>query len=638
MTQLLCPNPLCHIFHKSAKNLPRFLRRQNKRTKMLFSKTLLPTSKESPKDAILKSHQYLVRAGYIHQLGSGIYNFLPLGNIVLKKIESIVRKRLQQAGAQEVLLSFVTPKELWDRSGRSEQYGKELLRFSDRKNAPFLLAPTHEESITELARTYIKSYKSLPLNLYQIQLKFRDELRPRFGLLRTREFIMKDGYSFHSNEADLDREFTLMHKTYSEIFSDLGLDFRCVEADSGAIGGSGSKEFMVLADSGEDTLVVCKSCQYAANLEVAKRAKRLPPHNEKGEEILPPKADFAKFSTPNVKSISDLCAFFHIEPFWSIKAVVKKYTKKSSQANQKNDITIKDSAKSGKNLKEDFAVFFLRGDDELEETKALNALNANGFEALELLEASEGELENLGLIAGSIGAYSLRAIIGEKAIIFDEDLRGASEMICGANEREKHFVGVDLDLFENLCFADLAVVRQGDICACCGAELAHKKGIEIGHIFKLGTKYSAPLQAKFLDENGKEKPFIMGCYGIGISRILSAILEQKADDKGCVWSASTAPFKVVIIIANVKDKAQYDFGYALYESLKQVGVEVALDDRDLRFGAKMADFELMGVANFAALIGKGLESNCVEIIKRDGLQKSEIDSAKALEQILKMIK
>lgn len=605
---------------------------------MLFSKTLLPTSKESPKDAILKSHQYLVRAGYIHQLGSGIYNFLPLGNIVLKKIESIVRKRLQQAGAQEVLLSFVTPKELWDRSGRSEQYGKELLRFSDRKNAPFLLAPTHEESITELARTYIKSYKSLPLNLYQIQLKFRDELRPRFGLLRTREFIMKDGYSFHSNEADLDREFTLMHKTYSEIFSDLGLDFRCVEADSGAIGGSGSKEFMVLADSGEDTLVVCKSCQYAANLEVAKRAKRLPPHNEKGEEILPPKADFAKFSTPNVKSISDLCAFFHIEPFWSIKAVVKKYIKKSSQANQKNDIAIKDSAKSSKNPREDFAVFFLRGDDELEETKALNALNANGFEALELLEASEGELENLGLIAGSIGAYSLRAIIGEKAIIFDEDLRGASEMICGANEREKHFVGVDLDLFENLCFADLAVVRQGDICACCGAELAHKKGIEIGHIFKLGTKYSVPLQAKFLDENGKEKPFIMGCYGIGISRILSAILEQKADDKGCVWSASTAPFKVVIIIANAKDKAQYDFGYALYESLKQVGVEVALDDRDLRFGAKMADFELMGVANFAALIGKGLESNCVEIIKRDGLQKSEIDSAKALEQILKMIK
>lgn len=616
---------------------------------------LLPTSKESPKDAILKSHQYLVRAGYIHQLGSGIYNFLPLGNIVLKKIESIVRKRLQQAGAQEVLLSFVTPKELWDRSGRSEQYGKELLRFSDRKNAPFLLAPTHEESITELAKTYIKSYKSLPLNLYQIQLKFRDELRPRFGLLRTREFIMKDGYSFHSNQADLDREFTLIHKTYSEIFSDLGLDFRCVEADSGAIGGSGSKEFMVLADSGEDTLVVCKSCQYAANLEVAKRAKRLPPRNQKGEEILPPKADFAKFSTPNVKSISDLCAFFHIEPFWSIKAVVKKYIKKSSQENKEN-VAKKDStkkskdskldfvatndniAKSNKNPREDFAVFFLRGDDELEETKALNALNANGFEALELLEASEGELANLGLIAGSIGAYSLRAIIGERAIIFDEDLRGASEMICGANEREKHFVGVDLDLFENLCFADLAVVRQGDICACCGAELAHKKGIEIGHIFKLGTKYSAPLQAKFLDENGKEQPFIMGCYGIGISRILSAILEQKADDKGCVWSASTAPFKVVIIVANVKDKTQYDFGYALYESLNQVGVEVALDDRDLRFGAKMADFELMGVANFAALIGKELESNRVEIIKRDGLQKSEIDSTKALEQILKMIK
>ncbi|MGX3045757.1 proline--tRNA ligase [Helicobacter sp. T3_23-1056] len=619
---------------------------------MLFSKMLLPTSKESPKDAILKSHQYLVRAGYIHQIGSGIYNFLPLGKIVLEKISQIVRNRLGEAGAQEVLLSFVTPEELWQKSGRSQNYGKELLRFSDRKNTPFLLAPTHEESITELAKTYIKSYKSLPLNLYQIQLKFRDELRPRFGLLRTREFIMKDGYSFHANSADLDREFDLMYKTYSAIFSDLGLDFRCVEADSGAIGGSGSKEFMVLASSGEDTLAVCKNCEYAANLEVARRAKRLPPRDENGNEILPPKADFAKFSTPNVKSISDLCAFFHINPFFTIKAVVKKYTKKpcnlESTSTKSTQSTKKDSAQnqySNQNLaqnpailQEDFAVFFLRGDDELEEIKALNALNANGFNALELLDASEGELENIGLIAGSIGAYSLRAIIGERAIIFDNDLNGADDMICGANEREKHFVGVDLDTFENLVFADLAVVKEGDICADCGGKIIHKKGIEVGHIFKLGDKYSAPLQAKFLDENGREKPFIMGCYGIGISRILSAILEQKADEKGCVWSRAVAPFALQIIIANIKDKIQYDFALTLYESLKQVGVEVALDDRDLRFGAKMADFELMGSANFALIVGKGLESNRVEIIKRDGLQKSEIDSSSVLERVLKIIK
>ena len=621
---------------------------------------LLPTSKESPKDAILKSHQYLVRAGYIHQLGSGIYNFLPLGKIVLGKISQIVRNRLDEAGAQEVLLSFVTPEELWQKSGRSQNYGKELLRLNDRKDTPFLLAPTHEESITELAKTYIKSYKSLPLNLYQIQLKFRDELRPRFGLLRTREFIMKDGYSFHANSADLDREFNIMHKTYSAIFSDLGLDFRCVEADSGAIGGSGSKEFMVLASSGEDTLAVCQNCEYAANLEVARRAKRQTPCDKNGEKILPPKANFAKFSTPNVRSISDLCAFFHINPFFAIKAVVKKYTKKanslestSTKSKRTKKTTKIDSAQNQHlnqnlanqniaqnlaNLQEDFAVFFLRGDDELEEIKALNALNANGFNALELLDASESELENLGLIAGSIGAYSLRAIIGEKAIIFDNDLNGASDMICGANEREKHFVGVDLDTFENLVFADLAVVKEGDICADCGGKIIHKKGIEIGHIFKLGDKYSAPLQAKFLDENGRENPFIMGCYGIGISRILSAILEQKADEKGCVWSRAVAPFALQIIIANIKDKVQYDFAFALYESLKQVGVEVALDDRDLRFGAKMADFELMGSANYALLVGKGLESNRVEIIKRDGLQKSELDSSSVLEQVLKIIK
>lgn len=600
---------------------------------MLFSKMLLSTSKESPKDAILKSHQYLVRAGYIHQLGSGIYNFLPLGKIVLDKICQIVRTRLNQAGAQEVLLSFVTPEELWERSGRNQNYGKELLRFRDRKNAPYLLAPTHEESITQLAKTYIKSYKSLPLNLYHIQLKFRDELRPRFGLLRTREFIMKDGYSFHTNEADLDREFNLMHKTYSEIFSDLGLDFRCVEADSGAIGGSGSKEFMVLANSGEDTLVVCQQCQYAANIEVAKRAKRQPPRDKNNKEILPPKAEFAKFSTPNVKTIDDLCAFFHIEPFWSIKAVVKKYTTKTKETKSKDS-----SQNPIANLREDFAVFFLRGDDELEDIKALNALNANGFNALELLEASQEELKDLGLIAGSIGAFSLKSIIGDRAIIFDEDLRGADEMICGANESGKHFVGVNLDTFENLVFADLAVVKQGDICIHCGGKITHKKGIEVGHIFKLGDKYSTPLQAKFLDENGREKPFVMGCYGIGISRILSAVLEQKADEKGCVWSDSIAPFAVQIIIANIKDKVQYDYAYALYESLKQVGIEVALDDRDLRFGVKMADFELMGAANFALLVGKGLESNCVELIKRDGLQKQEINSAKALEIVLKALK
>lgn len=286
---------------------------------MLQSRLLVPTSKETPKDAVLKSHKLLVQAGYIYQSGSGVYSLLPLGKIVLDKVANVVRKYMNEAGAQEVLLSFVTPAELWRESGRYELYGKELLRFKDRKDNEFILAPTHEESITQLVKSYVKSYKALPLNLYQIQLKFRDELRPRFGLLRTREFLMKDAYSFHSSKECLLKEFENMHKAYSKIFSELGLEFRAVEADSGAIGGSGSKEFMVLADSGEDTLVVCTQCEYAANIEAAKRAKRAEPESA-------PRAQLARFPTPNVKTIDDVCKFFHISPYYALKAVVKAYT------------------------------------------------------------------------------------------------------------------------------------------------------------------------------------------------------------------------------------------------------------------------------------------------------------------------
>ncbi|OBV29611.1 proline--tRNA ligase [Helicobacter sp. CLO-3] len=635
---------------------------------MLFSRLLIPTSKETPKDAVLKSHQFLVRGGYIHQMGSGIYSLLPLGKMVLDNIARIIRTRMNEAGAQEVLLSFVTPAELWKESGRYEKYGKELLRFVDRKNNEFVLGPTHEESITQLAKTYIKSYKSLPINLYHIQLKFRDELRPRFGLMRTREFLMKDAYSFHSSVEDLDKEFENMHRAYSQIFSDLGLDFRVVEADSGAIGGSGSKEFMVLADSGEDTLVVCESCEYAANLEAAKRQKRPELEN-------PPKAEFALFPTPNVKTIDDVCKFFHIEPYFALKAVVKKFAykldsnaldknagaKKSSAESKNADSEAKskgvdsgeasknaesrkvDSGEASKNAESassiayDFAVFFLRGDDSLDDTKALNALSKNGFDAIEILEASEGELKNLGLIAGSIGAVGLRTIIGERAIIFDEDLRDAQEIICGGNQQDTHFVGVDFSSFQDMVYAPLSVVREGDICACCGGKLAYKKGIEVGHIFKLGDKYSSALKAEYLDENARPTPFIMGCYGIGVTRLLPAILEQKADVKGCVWSETSAPFVVQIIIANVKDSAQYEFGMSLYEGLRARGVEVLCDDRDARFGAKMADFELVGLALFGIVIGKGLESGNIECVKREGLEKKMLLASNALEQILQEI-
>ena len=627
---------------------------------MLQSRLLIPTSKETPKDAVLKSHKLLVQAGYIYQSGSGVYSLLPLGKIVLDKVANVVRKYMNEAGAQEVLLSFVTPAELWRESGRYELYGKELLRFKDRKDNEFILAPTHEESITQLVKSYVKSYKALPLNLYQIQLKFRDELRPRFGLLRTREFLMKDAYSFHSSKECLLKEFENMHKAYSKIFSELGLEFRAVEADSGAIGGSGSKEFMVLADSGEDTLVVCTQCEYAANIEAAKRAKRAEPESA-------PRAQFARFPTPNVKTIDDVCKFFHISPYYALKAVVKAYTlAKDSALGERVGFLAKNGdfggepavittlgnsldspckapflaqkscreqtdlesnfSKVDSSVVKKFAVFFLRGDDVLEETKALNALRANGYDALELLDASAQELESLGLIAGSIGAVGIRAIMGDSPILFDEDLRDGRDIICGGNERDTHIVGVDFTEFADMVYAPLAAVRDGDICVCCKGALTHKKGIEVGHIFQLGDKYSSALKAEYLAQDSSSKPFIMGCYGIGISRLLPAILEQKADEKGCVWSKASAPYAVQIIIANTKNEQQSHYALELYQALLARGVAVLCDDRDLRFGAKMTDFELVGAALYGIVVGKGLESGVIECIKRDGLEKQELSA------------
>ncbi|STP13158.1 prolyl-tRNA synthetase [Helicobacter mustelae] len=568
---------------------------------MRFSKYFIPTLKENPKDAVLKSHQYLVRGGFIEQIGSGIYNFLPLGKKVLEKISQIIREEMNEAGALEMAAGFVVPSELWKQSGRYEKYGKELLRFKDRRENEFVLGPTCEEALTNLAKNLIKSYKSLPLNFYQIHLKFRDEVRPRFGLMRGREFIMKDAYSFHANFEDLDREFENMHQAYCRIFTRLGLDFRVVDADSGAIGGSGSKEFMVLADCGEDIIVVCENCDYAANIEAAKRKKKL-------SSIEAPRAEFAKFRTPDVKSIGELCEFFKIDAFYTLKAIVKKA------------ILLKEDQ-----IAEELVYFFIRGDDELEETKALNALNTQGANALELTDASSQDIKDAGLFEGFIGPYALRNITGAKWIIFDEELRDERDLICGANERDYHFVGVDLSTFEGLVYADLVNVQAGDVCTCCDGKLTHKKGIEVGHIFKLGTKYSQAMQAVFLDQNGKSQAFVMGCYGIGVSRLLPAILEQKSDALGCVWSSTTAPFKVVIIPSNKKNPSEVEFSQRLYENLLQRGVDVLLDDRDERFGFKMKDFELIGF-EFAIVVGKELEGGRVEIFEREGMQKQVVSA------------
>lgn len=568
---------------------------------MKFSKMFIPTTKETPNDATLPSHQYLVRGGFIAQTGAGIYDFMPLGKIVLEKIRAIVKEEMDEAGANEVQFGFVTPLTLWQESGRATTMGAEMLRFKDRKNGEFVLSPTNEEAVVNMVKNRITSYKDLPLHLYQINTKFRDEARPRFGLMRGREFLMKDGYSFHSSEEDLVREFNLMEATYKKIYTKLGLDFRVVAADSGAIGGSGSKEFHVIADSGEDTLVVCDSCDYGANIEAATRK----PKTYNFER----KSDSKKIHTPNTKTIEEVANFLNISKEQTIKAVIKKaiYEEKTQ-----------------------IVIFFVRGSDELEETKACNAVNA-----LELIDTSEDDIKEAGLVAGYCGVFNLPSNIN---FIIDLELKDEIGLACGANEEDYHLVNNDLSTLKDVKYYDLISVQEGDICACCGGKLSYTKGIEAGHIFQLGTKYSAAMNANFLDENGKAKPFIMGCYGIGVSRLVAAVIEQNHDDKGCIWTKATAPFMVDVIVSNSKKEEESKVGEELYSKLKQAGISTILDDRiNARFGFKMSDFELLGFP-YAVVIGKKLEDGLVEIVDRKTLEKIDAKIDEVISKILELIK
>lgn len=568
---------------------------------MKFSKMFIPTTKETPNDATLPSHQYLVRGGFIAQTGAGIYDFMPLGKIVLEKIRAIVKEEMDEAGANEVQFGFVTPLTLWQESGRATTMGAEMLRFKDRKNGEFVLSPTNEEAVVNMVKNRITSYKDLPLHLYQINTKFRDEARPRFGLMRGREFLMKDGYSFHSSEEDLVREFNLMEATYKKIYTKLGLDFRVVAADSGAIGGSGSKEFHVIADSGEDTLVVCDSCDYGANIEAAIRK----PKTYNFER----KSDSKKIHTPNTKTIEEVANFLNISKEQTIKAVIKKaiYEEKTQ-----------------------IVIFFVRGSDELEETKACNAVNA-----LELIDASEDDIKEAGLVAGYCGLFNLPSNIN---FIIDLELKDEIGLACGANEEDYHLVNTDLSTLKDVKYYDLIAVQEGDICACCGGKLSYTKGIEAGHIFQLGTKYSSAMNANFLDENGKAKPFIMGCYGIGVSRLVAAVIEQNHDDKGCIWTKATAPFMVDIIVSNSKKEEESKVGEELYSKLKQAGISTILDDRiNARFGFKMSDFELLGFP-YAVVIGKKLEDGLVEIVDRKTLEKIDVKVDEVISKILELVK
>ena len=567
---------------------------------MKFSKLFIPTTKEMPSDASLPSHQFLVRGGFIAQTGAGIYDFMPLGKIVLEKIRAIVKKEMDEAGANEVQFGFVTPLSLWSESGRALTMGSELLRFKDRKNGDFVLSPTNEEAVVNMVKNRVTSYKDLPLHLYQINTKFRDEARPRFGLMRGREFLMKDGYSFHSSEEDLVREFNLMEETYKKIYTKLGLDFRVVEADSGAIGGSGSKEFHVLASSGEDTIVVCDSCDYAANIEAAKREAKKYEFKE---------GELKKVETPNCTTIEDVANFLSVSKEQTIKAVIKK-------------AIFKDESK--------IVVFFVRGSDELEDTKAQNSVDA-----LELIDATLDEIKDAGVVAGYCGLVDLPKDI---LVVVDSELENSQGMVCGGNEENFHFINVDLKVIENIKYFDLIAVKEEDTCACCGGKLSYTKGIEAGHIFQLGDKYSKAMNATFLDENGKAKPFIMGCYGVGVSRLVAAVIEQNHDEKGCIWTKSTTPFMVDIIVSNSKNEDEKNMGEKIYEELKASNVEVILDDRiNARFGFKIGDFELLGFP-YAIIIGKKLLDGIVEIVDRKTLLKTEVKIEEVVSKILNLIK
>ena len=567
---------------------------------MKFSKLFIPTTKEMPSDASLPSHQFLVRGGFIAQTGAGIYDFMPLGKIVLEKIRAIVKKEMDEAGANEVQFGFVTPLSLWSESGRALTMGSELLRFKDRKNGEFVLSPTNEEAVVNMVKNRVTSYKDLPLHLYQINTKFRDEARPRFGLMRGREFLMKDGYSFHSSEEDLVREFDLMEETYKKIYTKLGLDFRVVEADSGAIGGSGSKEFHVLASSGEDTIVVCDGCNYAANIEAAKREAKKYEFKE---------GELKKVETPNCTTIEDVANFLSVSKEQTIKAVIKK-------------AIFKDESK--------IVVFFVRGSDELEDTKAQNSVDA-----LELIDATLDEIKDAGVVAGYCGLVDLPKDI---LVVVDSELENSQGMVCGGNEENFHFINVDLKVIENIKYFDLIAVKEEDTCACCGGKLSYTKGIEAGHIFQLGDKYSKAMNATFLDENGKAKPFIMGCYGVGVSRLVAAVIEQNHDEKGCIWTKSTTPFMVDIIVSNSKNEDEKNMGEKIYEELKASNVEVILDDRiNARFGFKIGDFELLGFP-YAIIIGKKLTDGIVEIVDRKTLLKTEVKIEEVVSKILNLIK
>lgn len=551
---------------------------------MKQSMTFIPTLREVPSDAEIKSHQLLLRAGFIKQIASGVYSYLPLAKRTLDNIEAIIREEMEKAGAAELLLPALQPAELWEKSGRWHTYGDELMRLHDRHDRSFALGPTHEEVITSIVNDTIQSYKRLPLTLYQIQTKFRDEKRPRFGLLRGREFIMKDAYSFHTSQESLDEVYQKMHQAYTNIFKRCGLNFRSVLADSGAIGGKDTQEFMVLSEIGEDTIAFSDQSDYAANIEMAEVCQ-VYERTDVAEKSL------KKVPTPDQKSIADVSAFLNVQPSEVIKSLVMM-------------------------ADEEPVMVLVRGDHEVNDIKVKNALNAK------IVEFAEEE-ETQKLLKCSFGSIGPVHIPSEMKIIADHAVGAMINAVCGANEDEHHYVNVVPGRdFAVQQYADLRFIQEGDPSPDGKGTIRFARGIEVGHIFKLGTTYSEAMSAGFLDENGKPHPYIMGCYGIGVSRILTAVAEQFHDEQGLIWPVNIAPYDVHLIPVNMKDSKQASFAEELYNELMNE-YDVLLDDRNERPGVKFNDSDLIGLP-VRITVGKRASEGIVEVKVRKTGKKMEV--------------
>jgi prolyl-tRNA synthetase len=559
---------------------------------MRQSKLLLQTYREAPRDADVLSQQLMMRAGMIQKLAAGIYDYLPLALRSIRKFESIVREELNRDGCQELLMPVVQPRELWEESGRWQFYGKELLRLKDRKDADFCLGPTHEEVVTDIVRKHIKSYKQLPINLYQIQVKFRDEIRPRFGLMRGREFIMKDGYSFHVNDADADREYWRMFEAYKRMFRRLGVRFRPVEADSGAIGGSFTHEFHVLAGSGEDAILSCNSCEYTSNAEKTEAAAL--PFPYASEPVLDLKR--AHFHTPGIVAMEDQAKSFRDDEHNGLPLdhASKFYLYRAAKGPETWDVGL-----------------VLRSDHEPNTVKLKNLIGADAVELVPLEEAER----RAGTRSGFIGPVDL-----DLSIFADRSLQGAFNLTCGANKDGYHHFGFkpDRDLKQFQGFADLRMAREGEPCARCGKGTYEAfRGIEVGQVFKLGTKYSTSMGCVFLDESGTEHPMVMGCYGIGITRTVAAVIEQNYDADGIIWPWAVAPFHVHLVSLDSAKPEISDVAEKIEQELESAGVEVLHDDREgLSPGVKFKDADLIGMPLRLTVGAKGLKDGIVELRDR----------------------